>query len=120
MPSLRVSTLGGSQSARLLALVAALFLFAAPVLAVDPPRLSGTITDLSEVLGDRSAIVEAQTKLYNETGTQLYVLYLPTLDGENILDFADRVSERNAGRYQPAGRLAHRRDRRPRGRPCDR
>ncbi len=105
MPSLRVSTLGGSQSARLLALVAALFLFAAPVLAVDPPRLSGTITDLSEVLGDRSAIIEAQTKLYNETGTQLFVLYLPTLDGENILDFADRVNERNAGQISPRDAL---------------
>jgi hypothetical protein len=34
---------------------------------------------------------DAQTRLYNETGTQLYVLYLPTLDGENMDTFGEKT-----------------------------
>jgi len=105
MSSHRISPLRGSFLARLLSLVAALFLFAAPALALDPPRLTGGITDLSGVIEDRTAIRDAQTRLFNETGTQLYVLYLPTLEGQDINDFVDAVSERNVETLTPRDAL---------------
>ena len=95
----------GSQLAYTLALIVALLLLAAPAAAADAPRLTGAITDLSGVITDKAAIEDALTRLYNETGTQLYVLYLPTLDGEDINDFVDRVDKRNAATLSPRDAL---------------
>jgi plasmid stabilization system protein ParE len=99
MPSLRVSPRHGSRFAQpLLALAALVWLLlaAAPALAVDPPALDGAITDRSGVITNETEIRDAQARLYNQTGTQLYVLFLPTTDGEDINDFIGRVADRNA------------------------
>ena len=108
MPSLRVLPPHGSRLAQpLLALVAlvALFLFAAPALAVEPPRLDGAITDRSGVIADETEIRDAFAQLYNATNTQMYVLYLPTTDGEDINDFIDRVADANADLLTPKDAL---------------
>ena len=99
MPSLRVTPRHGSRFVQpLLALAALVWLLlaAAPALAVEPPSLDGAITDRSGVIADETEIRDAQAQLYNQTGTQLYVLFLPTTDGEDINEFIGRVADKNA------------------------
>ena len=72
MPSLRVHPPHGSRLAQpLLALLAlvALFLFAAPTLAVEPPRLDGAITDRSGVIRDETESRDAFPQRYTATTT---------------------------------------------------
>ncbi|MFN8624133.1 MAG: TPM domain-containing protein, partial [Chloroflexota bacterium] len=75
----------------------ALLVPARPALAADAPVLQGGITDLSGVVIDPTAIQDAQAQLYEKTGTQLYVLFLPTTDGQDIYEFAQAVDQRNKG-----------------------
>jgi hypothetical protein len=91
----------------LLALAALVWLLlaAAPALAVDPPSLDGAITDRSGVISNETEIRDAQAQLYNQTGTQLYVLFLPTTDGEDINDFIGRVADKNADLFTPKDAL---------------
>jgi hypothetical protein len=73
----------------------------APSLAADPPRLTGGITDLSGAVEDRAALIAAQDKLFSDTGTQLYVVFVPTTDGQDINEFVDALSDRNAEQVGP-------------------
>lgn len=68
----------------------------APVAAQDVPTLREAITDQTGVLDpDSGAVVEALERLFDRTGTQLYVLFVPTTGGQDIVEFADAVIVEN-------------------------
>ncbi len=72
------------------ALIAALLSLLASVgaLAAGPPRLTSAITDQTGLLNSgRDQIVKAQTQLFAETGSQLYVLFVPSTGGQDIADY---------------------------------
>lgn len=86
------------MSRYLKALVAILFLVVMPVLsgtslALDIPYLSGRITDNAELL-DATTRRELRARMSSHeqaTGNQIAVLTVPTLDGENLEDYANKV-----------------------------
>jgi uncharacterized membrane protein YgcG len=54
-----------------------------------PPRLTSAITDQTGLLsGGTSQIEAAQRRLFDETGAQLYVLFVKSTDGQDISDYA--------------------------------
>src|ERR1051325_2821226 len=74
-------------------------LFAAAVTtaarAVDVPYLSGRVVDGAEMLApaDEQRITARLDKLEKETGAQVVVLTVPTLDGNPVEDYAIKVAE---------------------------
>lgn len=77
---------------RLLAfLVACLAAFGAP--AADVPYLSGRVVDNAEILGtETKRKLAAQLKAHEaETGNQIAVLTVPTLEGESVESYAEQV-----------------------------
>ena len=86
-----------TRSGRLLrpgVLVAAL-LVATVVAAVEVPYLSGRINDQAGLLGDsfETGLDGRLRQLEEETGAQVAVLTIPSLDGDPIEDFSIRVVE---------------------------
>jgi len=77
----------------LLLAVATLLAPAAPATAVDVPYLTGRVVDNAEIL--KSATREritATAKAHEDKSTdQIAVLTIPTLDGESVEEFANRV-----------------------------
>jgi uncharacterized membrane protein YgcG len=80
---------------------------AAPTaVAEPPPAFTGAITDSTGVLDDcRSEVSAAQTELFNDTGTQLYVVYVSTTDGQEINSYFDAVAQRNSDQISPQDAL---------------
>ena len=73
-----------------------LFLFA-PALsnALDVPPLRGRVNDYAKLLSqERALALEAQLeKFEQETGHQIAVLTIPSLEGDSLEDFSIRVAE---------------------------
>ena len=79
-------------SAAFLAVLAVLG-FSSPAQANDPLNISGPVTDPAGVLGSRTAEVETALNSYaDQTGFQLFVVYVPTFDGMDGADWADQTA----------------------------
>ena len=80
---------------RLLLLVVFNFLFLAIASALDVPTLRGRVNDYAGVLQQNQVqSLETQlAQLERDTGHQVAVLTIPTLDGEDIDGFSIRVAE---------------------------
>lgn len=81
-----------------LALAIAAFVLALPVgsRAQSIPRLESAVTDETGLLSaDRAAIEDALEQLFQETGVQLYVLFVDTTGGIDIGDYARLVGEQS-------------------------
>ena len=70
-----------------------LFLFAAPACAQTFPKFTGLVTDAANVLpGDRRAALEGKLEaLQQQTGNQLVVATVPSLQGDSVEDYANRL-----------------------------
>lgn len=80
----------------LLAALAALLMLAGPALAVDPPTLTGPVVDQTGKLdGGDARIAAAAAALKAERGIDYYVVFLPSLDGEDPSSFIDRTAAAN-------------------------
>jgi uncharacterized membrane protein YgcG len=105
VPSSELRRLVGSA----LALAAALLLVSGilrPATAEPPPAFTGGITDSQGLLDDcRTDVTAAQTRLFNDTDTQLYVVFVNTTDGQEIGDYLNAVSDRNADQISPRDAL---------------
>src|SRR6188508_3263245 len=79
----------------------ALLLLIASALAVHAqgvPRLEDAITDQTGVLAaDESEIQLALQELFDDTGVQLYVLFVPTTGSMEIGEYASAVAEESLG-----------------------
>lgn len=81
--------------ARLLLICVTILLFAQQVVALEIPRASGYVTDRAGLLSQK---VEQDLERYlrefeNSDSTQITVLTIPTLDGENLETFSLKVFE---------------------------
>jgi uncharacterized protein len=76
-------------------LLTATLLTAMTAAALDVPYLSGRVNDHAEVLneGTRKSITERIKAHEDRTGDQIAVLTVPTLEGENIEEYAVKVFE---------------------------
>lgn len=81
--------------ARPLAVLAALVLSALAASALEVPFLAGRINDLADMIGDEleERLDFRLRQLEEDTGAQVAVLTIPTLEGESIEDFSMRVVE---------------------------
>jgi uncharacterized membrane protein YgcG len=91
-----------SRSGRRLTLAALLALFVLAIansaVAQSIPRLDAAVTDQTGVLqDDRPAIDQVLQSLFDRTGVQLYVLFVPTTGGMDIGKYATAVGEQNLG-----------------------
>ncbi|HEX6140088.1 MAG TPA: TPM domain-containing protein [Candidatus Limnocylindria bacterium] len=81
---------------RLLPLLAAAVVSLAPgiALAEEPPQLTDRVTDLSGVMSgsDRSEAADALKALEDQANVQLFVLFVNTLEGMEVTDYADEVA----------------------------
>ena len=88
-----------ARVARLLsavALLGALMAGAPTALAQDIPRLTEAVTDQTGVLSaDRPQIDVALQRLFDRTGVQLYVLFVHTTEGMDIVDYAYEVGQQS-------------------------
>ncbi|HEV8631233.1 MAG TPA: TPM domain-containing protein [Thermoanaerobaculia bacterium] len=68
---------------------------ATPVAALDVPYLSGRVVDLADLLppAAEQQISARLEKLERETGAQVAVLIVPSLDGEPVEDYGVKVAE---------------------------
>ncbi|MBI4528401.1 MAG: TPM domain-containing protein [Deltaproteobacteria bacterium] len=76
-------------------LLACLLLLPAWLCALEVPSLRGRVNDLAGLLpGGRSQVLEERLHRFEEqTGHQIAVLTIPTLDGEDLEGFSIRVAE---------------------------
>ncbi|MEW5772546.1 MAG: TPM domain-containing protein [Thermodesulfobacteriota bacterium] len=80
-----------------MALVLAALLFAAaPVLALDPPALTGRVNDLAGMMSPeaRARVEAVLADLERTDTTQVAVLTVPSLEGDSIEEFSLRVAEK--------------------------
>ncbi|MFV2072251.1 MAG: YgcG family protein [Thermoanaerobaculales bacterium] len=77
------------------AVVGSTLVAAATVAALDVPYLAGRVNDLAGLLseGAKARIEERLGRLEEQTGAQVAVLTIPTLEGDPIEDFSVRVVE---------------------------
>jgi uncharacterized membrane protein YgcG len=74
---------------RALLVAAALLILSTPVAAQSVPNLDSAVTDQTGVLhSDRALIDQSLQTLFDKTGVQLYVLFVPTTGGVAISDYA--------------------------------
>jgi hypothetical protein len=67
---------------------------AAPALAVEPFRLDEQITDqVGALSGDESRVQDALDSLRSDTGTQLFVVFVDSFDGQAGQDWSRRSAE---------------------------
>jgi uncharacterized protein len=76
-------------------LLTAMLLSAITAAALDVPFLSGRVTDNAEVLNDatRRALTERLKAHEDRTGDQIVVLTIPSLESENIEEYAVKIFE---------------------------
>lgn len=77
-----------------LVLVAALAMV--PVVALEPPAWSGPVNDLAQVMTaqQRQELTEYLTTVNDQTGIQMAVLTVPSLEGDSIEDFSFRTASK--------------------------
>jgi len=70
-------------------------LFAIPVFSLEVPALNTPITDKADVINssDEKALNQKLTNLSNETGIQVAVLTIPSLEGEALESYSMKVAE---------------------------
>jgi len=75
--------------------VVALLAFSPGATALEIPYLTGRVNDLAGMIpGDvQQRVEETLAALENDTGAQMAVLTVPSLEGENLEDFSLRVAE---------------------------
>jgi uncharacterized membrane protein YgcG len=75
--------------------MALMALMALTLLALEVPFLAGRVNDLAGMIGatDEARIEERLQALEEETGAQVVVLTIPSLEGENLEDYSLRVAE---------------------------
>jgi len=75
-------------------LIATVLLFS-PLAAMEVPYLGGRVNDLAAMIpdGDETRIEATLAELERDTGAQVVVLTVPSLEGEVLEDFALRVAE---------------------------
>lgn len=75
-------------------LLAAVLVAGAPRPADAPSPVGGTVSDPGRVLGDEASEVRLRLQEFgDETGAQLYVVYVPSFDGQDGIDWANRAAE---------------------------
>jgi len=75
-------------------LIASIILFSIKLFALEVPSLKTPVMDLANVLKDKSKIEEKILNLYNRgSGPQFAVLIIPSLEGESIESFSQKVFE---------------------------
>lgn len=80
----------------MVALVLAATLVVAPALALEPPEWSGPVQDLAQVMTaqQRQELTEYLTTVNDQTGIQMAVLTVPSLEGDSIEDFSFRTASK--------------------------
>ena len=76
-------------------LLLALLILAAPVLALDiPPKPTAWVTDNAKILSSdqQQALNEKLEALYKQTNTQFLIMTFPSLEGEDPVDYTNRVA----------------------------
>jgi len=75
-------------------LVLSLALMTAPLLALEVPAWNGPVNDLAQVMTaqQRQELTEYLTNLNKQTGIQMAVLTVPSLEGDSIEDFSFRTA----------------------------
>lgn len=75
-------------------LLAAVLVAGAPRPADAPSPVGGTVSDPGRVLGDEASEVRLRLQEFgDETGAQLYVVYVLSFDGQDGIDWANRAAE---------------------------
>lgn len=71
-------------------------LFVAPALSLEPPEWSGPVKDLAQVMTaqQRQELTEYLTTVNSQTGIQMAVLTVPSLEGDSIEDFSFRTASK--------------------------
>jgi len=77
----------------LLALICA---FALPLAALEPPAMNGPVNDLAGVLSaeDKASLTEYLTATNDQTGVQVAVLTVKSLEGDSIENFSINVAKK--------------------------
>jgi uncharacterized protein len=80
---------------RLIAILLLYLMLSSPALALEPPALHGYVNDYAGMLSPAmSASLEQQLRGFEQSdSTQIVVLTVPTLDGENLEEFSIKVAE---------------------------
>lgn len=80
---------------RTLPVLAAVALLATPLAAMEVPYLGGRVNDLASMMseGDEVRVEQTLAQLERDTGAQMVVLTVPSLEGEVLEDYALRVAE---------------------------
>lgn len=76
-------------------LLLALLLFAAPLFALDiPPKPTAWVTDNASLLSadQQQALNEKLESLHKQTGTQFLIMIFPSLEGDDPVDYTNRVA----------------------------
>lgn len=78
----------------MVALILAATLFVVPALSLEPPQWSGPVQDLAQVMTaqQRQELTEYLTTVNDQTGIQMAVLTIPSLEGDSIEDFSFRTA----------------------------
>lgn len=83
------------MTGRALAVLATVAALTASLAAMEVPYLGGRVNDLAEMMSadDETRVEQLLAQLERDTGAQVAVLTVPSLDGEVLEDFALRVAE---------------------------
>ncbi len=97
MPPISCPTSRGSAVSRGRSALGAVVLWLVPLtaFAMAVPKLSGRVNDYAELLSPaaEARIDERLTKLEQDTGAQVVVLTIDTLEGEQLEEYSLRVAE---------------------------
>jgi uncharacterized membrane protein YgcG len=93
----RAASRVGVLAIALHALLVLVALAAAPVLAAEPPEIEGPITDQAEVMSpdEESSALPSVERLREETGVQLFSVFVDTTEDLSLDEFVDETIERN-------------------------
>ena len=71
-----------------------LAVFSLPIFSLEVPAWTGPVNDLAQVMTDqqRQELTDYLTNLNNQTGIQMAVLTVPSLEGDSIEDFSFRTA----------------------------
>ena len=71
-----------------------LAVFSLPIFALEVPAWTGPVNDLAQVMTaqQRQELSDYLTNLNNQTGIQMAVLTVPSLEGDSIEDFSFRTA----------------------------
>ncbi|MFF1379635.1 TPM domain-containing protein [Streptomyces sp. NPDC058308] len=97
-PSPRVAVARAAAAAVAVLLGWLLLPWPSPAVADDPVTLSrtGRTTDRTDALGEReNAVEQALDRLYDDSGVQLFVVYVTDFSGRSAQSWADATAERN-------------------------